>query len=546
MPFSSDSGKWAIRRIVNQIDPNRVLDVGAGCGTYSKLFRRPRQHWTGLEIWRPYIKKYGLLDLYDEIIEVDARAWQPNGHWDVAFAGDILEHMTADEARTLLDKLRAVADTVIVSIPIGYYPQGIYEGNPYEQHVVDHWTDEAVRSRLGSPVCSIIDNEIGVYIYSTKQVSLMKIAVYSISKNEEKFVERWIKSAEEADYIVLADTGSTDKTVELAKKYEPKVQVYNIYISPWRFDLARNASLALLPADADICICLDVDEVLVPGWRAEIEKLWNIEKTTRLRYGFDWGHGIVFQYEKIHARKGYRWHHPCHEYPVPDGRIKEVYAQTDKVLVKHLADPTKSRSQYMGLLELSVKEDPKCPRNAFYYARELTFNRRWAEARDALIRYLDMPEANWLNERCYAMRLLGQSFDNLGKPAEALKWYRRACAEAPYTREPWVDLATACHHRKLWHECYSAAQNALAITDKAKVYTCDPTAWGSKPYDMAALAAYNLGLYDKALLYGREAVALEPNDKRLQSNVSFYEAMVIKLKGEDYAASIGEVQKEQD
>lgn len=50
----------------------------------------------------------------------------------------------------------------------------------------------------------------------------MKIAVYAICKNEEKFVESWLDSMQEADYICVLDTGSTDKTMELLKKH-PKV-----------------------------------------------------------------------------------------------------------------------------------------------------------------------------------------------------------------------------------------------------------------------------------------------------------------------------------
>ena len=45
----------------------------------------------------------------------------------------------------------------------------------------------------------------------------MKIAVYTISKNEEKHVERWYNSTKEADFHLLADTGSTDRTVEIAR-----------------------------------------------------------------------------------------------------------------------------------------------------------------------------------------------------------------------------------------------------------------------------------------------------------------------------------------
>ena len=344
----------------------------------------------------------------------------------------------------------------------------------------------------------------------------MKIAVYAISKNEEQFVERFCKSAKDADIILIADTGSTDKTAELAKKHG--AVVYPICINPWRFDKARDTALALLPADIDVCISLDLDEVLEDGWRQEIERVWTAE-TTRLRYKFDWGCGISFFYEKIHHRKGYHWHHPVHEYPRPDGRTNEIYAHTDMLLVSHHPDPTKSRGQYMPLLELAVKEDPKCPRNAFYHARELTFHSRWHEAIDALNKYLAMPEATWENERCYAMRLLGQAYAELGNRDESLKWLRRATAEAPNTREPWVDLAMAAYRREMWHESLSAAMMALEIKDKALVYTMDPSVWGAKPYDLAAIAAWRLGMKEMARVLCQKAIELEPTDSRLLQNL---------------------------
>lgn len=347
----------------------------------------------------------------------------------------------------------------------------------------------------------------------------LKIAVYAISKNEEQFVKRFYESAKDADLVLIADTGSTDNTAGLAR--ELGITVYDICITPWRFDKARDAALALIPRDIDVCISLDLDEVLEPGWREEIERVWVKGKTTRLRYGFDWGQGIRFQYEKIHARSGYHWHHPCHEYPRPDARIPEVYAETFQLLVSHHPDPTKSRGQYLDLLYLAVTEDPHCPRNAFYYARELTFWNRWKDAIDALDRYLNLPTANWINERCYAMRLMGKAHDNLGNPHEALKWYRRACAEAPNTREPWCDLSLSCYTKKMWHESYSAAMTALSIRDKELVYTNDPAVWGSTPHDLAAISAWNLGFKEEALQHAKDAYALNPEDKRLAANVFF-------------------------
>ena len=46
---------------------------------------------------------------------------------------------------------------------------------------------------------------------------IIKICVYAICKNEEKFVERWVNSMKEADNIYVLDTGSTDNTVKKLK-----------------------------------------------------------------------------------------------------------------------------------------------------------------------------------------------------------------------------------------------------------------------------------------------------------------------------------------
>jgi len=350
----------------------------------------------------------------------------------------------------------------------------------------------------------------------------VKIAVYAISKNEGMFVQRFCESAKDADLILIADTGSTDKTVELARQHG--ATVHEICISPWRFDKARDAALALIPRDIDVCISLDLDEELQPGWREEIERVWK-DDTTRLRYKFDWGMGIAFFYEKIHHRHGYHWHHPCHEYPVPDIRTKEVWAHTDMLLVVHKPDPTKSRGQYLDLLEVAVKEDPRCPRNAFYYARELTFYSKWNEALTALHKYLAMPEATWPNERCYAMRLISKSHMELGNVWEGLKWARLAVAEAPGTREPWVELAMATYRNNMWAESFSAAMSALGITNKEEVYTMDPSVWTEKPYDLASIAAWHLGLKERAVELCKKALEFNPTDTRLISNLASMETV---------------------
>jgi hypothetical protein len=85
--------------------------------------------------------------MYDRIINQDVRTvdWKQLGPISVVIAGDVLEHMTKEAAIALVDQVLAVADTMIVSIPIRHMPQGehAYE-NPYEEHVKDDWSHDEV------------------------------------------------------------------------------------------------------------------------------------------------------------------------------------------------------------------------------------------------------------------------------------------------------------------------------------------------------------------------------------------------------------------
>src|ERR1700744_6250697 len=100
----------------------------------------------------------------------------------------------------------------------------------------------------------------------------MKVGVYTIALNEAQFAQRWAKSAELADVRLVADTGSTDDTKKILENNG--VIVRDIRIKPWRFDRARDASMIMLPADLDVIIALDMDEVLRPGWCEALERAW--------------------------------------------------------------------------------------------------------------------------------------------------------------------------------------------------------------------------------------------------------------------------------
>jgi tetratricopeptide (TPR) repeat protein len=71
----------------------------------------------------------------------------------------------------------------------------------------------------------------------------------------------------------------------------------------------------------------------------------------------------------------------------------------------------------------------------------------------------------------------------------------------------------------MWAESYAAAKSALQITDKALVYTMDPSVWTEKPWDLASIAAWNLGLKEEAIELCKKALEFNPTDSRLIKNL---------------------------
>lgn len=352
-----------------------------------------------------------------------------------------------------------------------------------------------------------------------------KVYVYAICKNEQKYVKQWIESMSEADGIYVLDTGSTDKTVELLKEFGVSVECKEIV--PWRFDVARNLALDMVPKDGDICVCTDFDEVFHKGWREKMENAWTKE-TKCLKYRYIWNfnvdgsEGCVFWIGKAHSRNDFRWINPVHEVLKYSGEMpykeKEVYG----VQLDHHADNSKSRGQYLNLLELAVKENPEDDRNMHYLGREYMFMGMWDKCRKTLIHHLKMPNATWRDERCASMRFLANACYNMGLYEEEQQWIFRAIAEAPYMREPWLLASMTALRKGQWTGALYFAQKALEIKQRSMSYINEADSWGSRPYDLAAVSAYYLELYEKALEYGEKALEIEPNNDRLKMNLEFY------------------------
>lgn len=158
-------GKSWAADIYAVVKPHRVIDIGPGAGMWSDALRpRHPARWTGVEIWEPYVDKYGLREKYDEIVIADGREYifrEVPGNTSLVIMGDVLEHMPQRDAERIIEYLWDLRCHILVSVPIIHYEQGALEGNPHETHVW-HPTHEWVLDTL-RPNAWVKGDVVGAY-----------------------------------------------------------------------------------------------------------------------------------------------------------------------------------------------------------------------------------------------------------------------------------------------------------------------------------------------------------------------------------------------
>src|SRR3989344_3396846 len=111
-------------------------------------------------------------------------------------------------------------------------------------------------------------------------MKMSTISLCMITKNEERYLEQCLNSVKDIiDEIIIVDTGSTDKTKEIAKKFNAKIIDFK-WIDD--FSAARNESLK--HATKDWILVLDADENIGKESVAAVKKL--VENKENDAYSF--------------------------------------------------------------------------------------------------------------------------------------------------------------------------------------------------------------------------------------------------------------------
>lgn len=374
----------------------------------------------------------------------------------------------------------------------------------------------------------------------------IKVSVYAIMKDEEKFFDRWLSSMWDngsgADEICILDTGSKEGWRELVYEAADKIGIpretlkldQKIY-SPWRFDTPRNDSMKLISPDADICICTDLDEVLKPGWGAELRCV--AEKTPnagQIYYYYAWSSdektGLpkrYFWYNKCHRnpKYGVEWKYPVHETLTYTDEYRERfptsgYMDEKTIWLWHYPDPAKSRGSYLGLLELRAQESSEDMYGLFYLAREYTFRQMWDKAIQwgsyLLARIKTTGNDDMLMEPALYV-LLGECYDKIGANDDCEFCYGESIKLYPTYRDAYVRLAQKYAYSNRPSECFELLNRMETKTVRISDWRNIDYMWRDwKICQIKADALMWMGKYDEASVEMHNALAdlKSEDDKR--------------------------------
>lgn len=342
-----------------------------------------------------------------------------------------------------------------------------------------------------------------------------------IVRDEEAVLERCLNSvADLVDEIIIVDTGSADRTKEIAARYTDRISDF-----VWIDDFAAARNAAFSKAGCDFCMWLDADDILVDreGFYRLKQSLTPAVDVVMMRYhtGFDENGNVVFSFYReriIRNGAGMRWKGAVHEAIEASGNV--IWSDCAVCHKKHrLTDPDRNLRIYEALLEKGTVLEP---RQQFYYGRELSDHGRYRQALEVLVRYLDGGQG-WTENQIEACRICAVCQFHLGQAQRALHFLFRSFVYDLPRAEVCCDAANYYFSREQWERAAYWYQRALECErrDERGGFVM-PDAYGYLPCIQLCVCYYRLGQTAQAQLYNERAAQYRPDSSAVQYNRAFF------------------------
>lgn len=349
------------------------------------------------------------------------------------------------------------------------------------------------------------------------------ISLCMIVKNEVDVLERCLISVKDlVDEIIIVDTGSTDDTEKIARKY-----TQHVFSFQWIDDFSAARNFAFSKASMDYCMWLDADDVIEEQDKAGFldfkRALSPDTDIVMMRYntGFDEAGSPTFWYYRerlIKNNRGYLWEGAVHEVITPSGNI--VYSDLSVSHKKlHPGDPDRNLNIYKHMLDegrvLGAREN-------YYYARELYYHGMFQEALEVFQRFLSSKDA-WIENKIEACIMISKCCREIGDSSGALRALLASLEYDSPRAEVCCDIGSYFIESRqyeiaiFWYETASKCSKNFM-----RGGFINPDCYDYIPALQLCVCYDRLGQYDKANSYNEQAGALKPASPAYLYNKTYF------------------------
>ena len=300
------------------------------------------------------------------------------------------------------------------------------------------------------------------------------VTLCMIVKNEEKFLPQCLASVRDyVDEIVVVDTGSTDRTIEIARSYGAVVVE-----DPWRNDFSWSRNMSIEHATRRWILFMDADEELAEESRASLLALKNapahltgifariINKTDDYRGSGDVSHHVIRIFPN---NERVRFYGPIHEYPALDGTSTTIDAVSSALTIVHhgyvntIVNERNKGRRNMEILLAATQNDPDNPYHWYnlgttsYLVKDFELTRSALEKMYALVG--EQPRAFMPN----GLALLSDLYcDHFGDPVKGEEFARQSLRRSAHYANAHLVLGKCLVAQKRFDEAREAFREAIA------------------------------------------------------------------------------------
>ncbi len=357
---------------------------------------------------------------------------------------------------------------------------------------------------------------------------MITISLCMIVRNEEDTLSRVLDSAKDlVDEIIIIDTGSKDKTKEIAKQYTDK-----IYDFEWIDDFAAARNFSFSKATKEYIFYLDADDVMLEEDREKFKKLKeeldpSVDSVTmKYNVGFDKHGNVTFSYRRnrlVKRTRKFQWYGPCHNYLVVSGKIIN-----SDVAISHKKKTHQTERNLKIYEKRLARGDEFSPRDVFYYGNELYDHKMYEKALENYDKFLNMDQG-WSENKIYACGKVADYYSSLGDYENAYKYcFKSFEYDTPHAEHcckigSYFKVARRYKQAIFW---YKAATELEKPKDCWGFIMDDYWTW--IPHMELCVCYYRVGEQQLAYKHNEMARKYNPNNEGILYNKKFFEELGYK------------------